>query len=166
MRARLHEMYQLAAAVDQESQIEMLHSMRIAVRRLRYTLELLQEGYTEAGEAEAVQNALQASRGLQDVLGSIHDADLMVPRLTGQLGMLLKPGVGNEHGGQPAAGVELVDWEACQGLLTTCMTIAEERKNSFVNLQSLWRQHRQNQVYETLQRLCSKEEEYDETERR
>jgi CHAD domain-containing protein len=65
------------AARDREA-VEALHDMRIAAKRLRYVLELA----TPALGSEAHARAKQA-RELQDVLGEIHDCDVMLPLLDG-----------------------------------------------------------------------------------
>ncbi len=51
------------------------HDMRIAAKRLRYVLEIL--GPCIGEEARA---ARKAAKGLQSVLGDLHDCDLMLPR--------------------------------------------------------------------------------------
>jgi CHAD domain-containing protein len=52
--------------------------MRIAAKRLRYALEV---GFRcLGGEAEALR---AKARELQDVLGEIHDCDVMLPRVAG-----------------------------------------------------------------------------------
>ena len=61
------------------AQVEALHDMRIAAQRLRYILELTAEtcfgAYAETGAKRA--------RELQDLLGEIHDCDVMLPRVAG-----------------------------------------------------------------------------------
>jgi CHAD domain-containing protein len=52
------------------------HDMRIAAKRLRYVLEIV--GPCIGRPAEP---ARQATKKLQSVLGSLHDCDLMLPRV-------------------------------------------------------------------------------------
>jgi hypothetical protein len=52
------------------------HDMRIAAKRLRYVLEVT--GFCFGAPAE---RALRSARKLQDLLGEIHDCDVMLPRL-------------------------------------------------------------------------------------
>lgn len=54
------------------------HEMRIAAKRLRYALEIF--GPCLGEEARA---ARQAAKGLQSVLGDLHDCDLMLSRVKG-----------------------------------------------------------------------------------
>lgn len=50
-----------------------LHRLRIAVKRLRYTLEIL------SGVVPGSEGFLATLRTLQDELGAVHDADVLVP---------------------------------------------------------------------------------------
>ena len=61
-------------ALDPE-EVEALHDMRIAAKRLRYVLELAKPalGPSAAGGA-------RTAKKLQDLLGRIHDCDVMLPR--------------------------------------------------------------------------------------
>lgn len=59
------------------------HDLRIAAKRLRYVLETT--GFCFGAPAEA---ACEEARRLQDVLGEIHDADLMLPRIAAHLAAL------------------------------------------------------------------------------
>jgi len=54
------------------------HNMRIAAKRLRYALEVV--GPCIGEEAKAAQGA---AKGLQSVLGDLHDCDLMLPKIEG-----------------------------------------------------------------------------------
>ena len=54
------------------------HDMRIAAKRLRYVLEIIESCF---GEEAAV--ARRAVKELQSVLGDIHDCDVMLPRVDG-----------------------------------------------------------------------------------
>jgi CHAD domain-containing protein len=60
-----------SAAADQ-------HSMRIAAKRLRYVLEIVEGCF--GPEALAARRAVKE---LQGVLGEIHDCDVMLPRAAG-----------------------------------------------------------------------------------
>jgi CHAD domain len=63
------------AAFDPESSAEQ-HDMRIAAKRLRYVLEC-----TGLCLGEPARNARNRTRELQDILGEIHDCDVMLPRV-------------------------------------------------------------------------------------
>lgn len=58
------------------AEVEALHDMRIAAKRLRYVLEI-----TEPALGPAAGGAAKIARDLQDLLGEIHDCDVMAPRV-------------------------------------------------------------------------------------
>jgi CHAD domain-containing protein len=59
------------------------HDMRIAAKRLRYVLEVT--GFAFGRPADT---ARRRARDLQDILGEIHDCDVMLPRVRGHLAEL------------------------------------------------------------------------------
>ena len=77
VRVRLDEMRSFApAALDPERSTEQ-HDLRIAAKRLRYVLEAT--GFCFGSAADA---ARRRARDVQDVLGDLHDCDVMLPRVT------------------------------------------------------------------------------------
>jgi CHAD domain-containing protein len=73
---RSAELYAFVPEALNEHAITAMHDMRIAAKRLRYLLELVGFCFGEVG-AEAQARA----RELQDVLGEIHDCDVMLARI-------------------------------------------------------------------------------------
>ena len=67
---RAQEVLDLAADAQDPSQVKALHDLRIAAKRLRYLLEL-------TGPPDTVKQL----KGLQDVLGDIHDCDVQLPQV-------------------------------------------------------------------------------------
>ena len=61
-----------------------LHDLRIAAKRLRYTLEVL--GAVLGPAAGVVEDE---ARALQDLLGEVHDCDVLAPRLEAELAKLV-----------------------------------------------------------------------------
>lgn len=68
---RLEEFLAYEACVRRPEQIEELHAMRIAAKRLRYTMEVFAPLYEDN-----LKEPLKAAREAQDVLGDIHDCDV------------------------------------------------------------------------------------------
>jgi hypothetical protein len=77
VRVRLDEMISLAP-LALEGKTKAQHDMRIAAKRLRYVLELT--GFVFGRPADT---ARRRARDLQDILGEIHDCDVMLPRVRG-----------------------------------------------------------------------------------
>jgi hypothetical protein len=73
---RSREVRSFSPAVLDPANVDALHDMRIAAKRLRYVLELTAPVFGERAE----QAAKRAKR-LQDLLGEIHDCDETVPRV-------------------------------------------------------------------------------------
>ncbi len=73
---RLAELRSFAPKALDPSEVETLHDMRIAAKRLRYVLEITSPAFGPAAEAGA-----NSAKDLQDLLGEIHDCDVMLPRV-------------------------------------------------------------------------------------
>ena len=79
IQVRLDELLALAPrALDGKTKAQ--HDMRIAAKRLRYLLEVT--GFAFGRPADT---ARRRARDLQDILGEIHDCDVMLPRVRGHL---------------------------------------------------------------------------------
>src|SRR3979411_2792989 len=74
LRVRLDELYSFAPRALDPSEERALHDMRIAAKRLRYLLELTAPCFG----VYALTGAKRAKQ-LQDLLGEIHDCDVMLP---------------------------------------------------------------------------------------
>jgi hypothetical protein len=77
VRVRLDELCSFVPQVLDPEEIEALHDMRIAAKRLRYILEVGAEPCFGKYAAKAARRAKE----LQDLLGEIHDCDVSRPRV-------------------------------------------------------------------------------------
>lgn len=75
-RTRLEELYDWAPFVDDPYHVRELHDLRIAAKRLRYTLEVFEDVLPEASK-DAVKEVEQ----IQEELGTLHDSDVMIALL-------------------------------------------------------------------------------------
>jgi CHAD domain-containing protein len=75
--ARLDELCAYMPRAADPEQVELLHDMRIAAKRLRYVLDL-----THFCFGPYARKAAKRSKRLQELLGEIHDCDVMLPRVT------------------------------------------------------------------------------------
>lgn len=78
VRTRLGELRALLEPALDPGAAEAQHDLRIAAKRLRYVLEI-----TGSCFGEEAASARRAARELQQVLGEIHDCDVMLPRAEG-----------------------------------------------------------------------------------
>jgi len=76
IRVRLDEMRSFASRALTPDATRSQHDMRIAAKRLRYVLEA-----TEFCFGRPAEVARRRARDLQDVLGELHDCDVMLPRV-------------------------------------------------------------------------------------
>jgi hypothetical protein len=77
---RLQEMYDFAPAMRDPANVNDLHDMRIAAKRLRYTMEVFAPCFG-AGFARALKTVEE----IQERLGAIHDCDVLIPLLQATL---------------------------------------------------------------------------------
>ncbi len=75
-RARLDEMYEWERYVDNPYHIQELHNLRIAAKRLRYTLEIFADVLPDASLSIVKQLEM-----IQEELGAFHDSDVMIALL-------------------------------------------------------------------------------------
>jgi CHAD domain-containing protein len=82
-KQRVADLLAFDEAVRDPANVRELHDLRIAAKRLRYTLEVLG---TVLGPAAGVVE--DEARALQDLLGDVHDCDVLAPRLEAELAKL------------------------------------------------------------------------------
>lgn len=71
VNSHLDAMLTFEDVIDHPEQVERLHEMRIAVKRLRYTLEMF-----DPMLGNRAADALAAAREMQELLGEVHDCDV------------------------------------------------------------------------------------------
>jgi len=76
VRVRLDELLGFMPRAADPKQVEALHDLRIAAKRLRYVLELFAPLY-----GPYAAKAAKKARTLQDLVGEIHDADVTLPQV-------------------------------------------------------------------------------------
>jgi CHAD domain-containing protein len=75
-RIRLGEMYQWAPSVDDPFRVQELHNLRIAAKRLRYTLEIFEDVFPESCGL-----LIKEVERIQEELGALHDSDVLIALL-------------------------------------------------------------------------------------
>lgn len=76
VHARLEDMYAYAPYVESPEHCQELHDLRIAAKRVRYTLEVFAEFLPTSSQVFAEELA-----SLQDELGALHDSEVMLTLL-------------------------------------------------------------------------------------
>lgn len=98
LAVRIAELYSWAPAAVREDAGEALHEMRIAAKRLRYTLELFRDAYGDTGGAQ-----IGRVKALQEELGELHDHDVRIALIENELAILA---------GEQATSVARAIWTA------------------------------------------------------
>ena len=81
---RLEEVYTWEPFIRDETKREELHNMRISIKRLRYTMELFRVAYQKSRARsdlitdDQYAEFLAVIVDLQEILGDIHDADVVL----------------------------------------------------------------------------------------
>lgn len=152
-KTRLEEMYVWDVYVNDPYNVHELHNMRIAAKRLRYTLEIFEETYPQE-RVPIIQEITQ----IQEELGSIHDSDVMVALLRLCLGSYdsgvnyeyaLKSVVDERQGKamvNPAMLASLIDPHAPPsaeergGLESLVNSIQQQREEQYIAFRNHWNQ--------------------------
>ena len=97
---RLDEVCSFDPAIRDPANVEQLHDMRIAAKRLRYVLEIVGFAFGPPGK-----QLLKEATWLQEVLGEVHDCDVLIPLVDEHVASLRD--VDRDHllayGGDPTA---------------------------------------------------------------
>ena len=80
LAVRMAELFALEPAMWLESAVRHQHDLRIAAKRLRYTLELFREEFGASGERQ-----IERAKALQEVLGALHDHDVQIKLVEDEL---------------------------------------------------------------------------------
>ncbi len=81
LHTRLEELYQFAPFIADPARVDELHNMRIAAKRLRYTMEIFQPCFAGKDAAKEFTRLYDQVKAVQEQIGEIHDRDVRVPLL-------------------------------------------------------------------------------------
>ncbi|MDP9368169.1 MAG: CHAD domain-containing protein [Chloroflexota bacterium] len=94
LAVKMGEFYSYAPIVHAEDEVEALHNLRIAAKRLRYTLELFRVVFGPEGERQ-----IERVKAIQEELGQVHDHDVRTSLIEDELTILARE---LRAGGAPA----------------------------------------------------------------
>ena len=144
---RITELLSWERFIHEPAHVYELHQMRIAAKRLRYTLEILAPLYDGA-----MDEAIDRVKKIQEHLGSIHDADVLVPELEAHLLNTLK----SKRKNAVISSVEGAHFDAAAGLLALCRRKRNERAEKYEKFLALWRRLRDEAFFERLRALVQR----------
>ncbi len=125
---RLDELCAFMPEAGDASAVTALHDMRIAAKRLRYVLEL-----TGACFGPYAATAVKHVKGLQDLLGDIHDCDVQLPEAVALLDELTAADVAAAVAGRPAP-----NRTAYAGLVAIQVHLRARRETLFARFLDTW----------------------------
>ena len=96
LAVRMAEFYAHAPAVGRPEASQALHDLRIAAKRLRYTLELFRVVFGDPGERQ-----IERVKALQEELGELHDHDVRLALIEEELVALERGGANGANGDHP-----------------------------------------------------------------
>jgi CHAD domain-containing protein len=125
---RLDELCSLATQALDPAEVVALHDARIAAKRLRYVLEVTGELF-----GPYARTAVKKTKELQDLVGEIHDCDVLEPRLLGVLEELrAEDAVRVLHGAEPVHGDDF------RGIELFLVRVRARRQELFTQFVRFW----------------------------
>jgi CHAD domain len=156
---RLDEMRSFAPKAIDEGEVKAQHDMRIAAKRLRYVLEATEFCFGRSGET-----ARRRARDLQDVLGELHDCDVMLPRVREHLAELRSEdsrGIRERAGDAPDLDPRLVTLAshrtAYRGLESLAVYYEARRTLLFDRFRDLWRRQEEKGTWRRLEGAANRQ---------
>ena len=159
VRVRLEELRSFAPdALDPESSA-VQHDMRIAAKRLRYVLEATGFCFGRAGTT-----ARRRTKDLQDLLGEVHDADVMLPRLSEHRAMLragdaaaVRDRAGQAGDLDPELAARAPHRTTYRGFEVLEVYLIARRLLLFERFIALWEESEEKGVWQALDRAAERE---------
>jgi hypothetical protein len=127
---RLQEVMEFAPAIHDPANVEDLHDMRIAAKRLRYTLEI----FSAALGPDTVAPLLATVTEIQERIGAIHDCDVLLPLLDETIRKETK----REHRRSMKKGGSLPEHLAAEGLSRLMGEKRAERDRLYAEFVAFW----------------------------
>jgi hypothetical protein len=158
IRVRLDELRSFAPAALQPENAKAQHNMRIAAKRLRYVLEL-----TEFCFGKSAATARHQARDLQDLLGELHDCDVMLPKVEEHLAELREAdaAVVRERAGEatdldPRLAARAPHRTAYRGLEILVVHLQARRQLLFERFREAWARQERSGTWAKLDRTVDR----------
>ena len=156
VKVRMEELRSFAPGAIEKRKVKAQHDMRIAAKRLRYVLEATELCFGEPGE-----RARKRARDLQDVLGELHDCDVMQPRVREHLDQIRADdldAIQKRAAGAADLDPELVDQApnsaAYPGLESLTVYLDARRKLLFDGFREQWQLDVDHATWDRLERVA------------
>jgi hypothetical protein len=158
VRVRLDELRSFAPSALEPGAARAQHDMRIAAKRLRYVLET-----TELCFGRAAEVARRRARDLQDVLGELHDCDVMLPRVRRHLAELrdadaaaVRIWAGDAEDLNPELVAHAPHRTSYRGLETLIVYLQARRSLLLDRFRAQWEEQERTGVWDALERAVAR----------
>jgi hypothetical protein len=147
LSVRMAEFYSYERVVPLESAMAEHHALRIAAKRLRYSLELFRAVFGELGERQ-----IERVRRIQEELGTLHDHDVRIGLIeaelvslaahqTAEAGAALAMSPSSDHAAITATALRPPPDDPRRGLLALLGREHVARRDSYAAFRALWDQY-------------------------
>jgi CHAD domain len=154
VKVRLDEMLAFAPRALERDRVKAQHDMRIAAKRLRYVLEV-----TDFCFGRPADTARRRARDLQDILGEMHDCDVMLPRvrrhaeeLQAKDAAVVREKAGNTPDLDPRLAAQAPHRTAYRGLDVLSVYLRARRELLFDRFVAFWERQEETGTWLRLER--------------
>ena len=158
IRVRLGEMRAFAPKALEPGATRQQHDMRIAAKRLRYVLEV-----TEFCFGRNAEVARRRARDLQEVLGELHDCDVMLPRVERHLAELrdadaraVRKRAGDADDLEPEIAARAPHRTSYRGLQILMVYLEARRQLLFDRFRRFWAEQERAGTWDRLERAAER----------
>ena len=159
VRVRLGELRALAPKALKPNRIKQQHDLRIAAKRLRYVLEATGLCFGRSGQV-----ARRRARDLQEILGELHDCDVMLPRAERHLAQLrdadaaaVLERAGDAADLDPALAARAPHRTSYRGLEMLIVYLQARRELLFERFRLLWAEQERTGAWDRLDRAAERQ---------
>jgi hypothetical protein len=161
LAVRMAEFYSYERVVPLESAMTEHHDLRIAAKRLRYSLELFRSVFGEQGERQ-----IERVKQIQEELGTLHDHDVRIELIeaelaslaahqTAEVGAALATAPGSDHAAITATALRPPPDDPRRGLLALLGREHVARRERYGSFRSVWEQFAREGLRSELAALSS-----------
>jgi len=155
---RLDEMRSFAPKALKPGRLRHQHDMRIAAKRLRYVLEATEFCFGRPGQV-----ARRRARDLQDILGELHDCDVMLPRAERHLALLrdadaaaVRKRAGDAADLDPGLAARAPHRTSYRGLEILMVYLRARRELLFERFRAFWTEQERAGTWDRLDRAAER----------